>query len=231
MSDTDRILINADLSRRVSVDSSTMDWEPSPAGKVLRKRLHLVGRAEAGQVTSIVRYEPGATFPSHSHPDGEEILVLEGTFSDEHGHWPAGSYLLNPEGFSHAPFSEEGCLLFVKLRQYPGRDRQRVAIMANSQPWRSSVRKGVDWKKLYAQEPYPDSTRLESWDIHRGIGQMNFPAGAELLVLRGAFSDAQGHYPRYSWLRIPAGGSLTPTDGDYCEVYIKEGGLQLLRAA
>ena len=104
-----------------------MDWTPSPSGTVWRKRVHLVGPAESGQVTSVVRYEPRSTFHAHEHPDGEEILVLDGVFSDEHGDWPAGTYLLNPEGFRHAPFSREGCVLFVKLRQFPGRTREHVA--------------------------------------------------------------------------------------------------------
>lgn len=227
----DKIFLNADFSRRVTVDTEQMDWTPSPGGHVLRKRLHLVGRAEAGQVTSLVQYLPGAEFPEHDHPEGEEILVLEGIFSDETGDYPAGSYLLNPEGFSHRPFSREGCLLFVKLRQYPGTDRERVAVQSADQPWRSSVRKGASWKKLYAQEPYADFSRLEAWDEPASLGRINFPGGAELLVVRGEFSDAHGHYPQYSWLRIPQGGSITPTSNSYCEVFIKEGGLAYLRAA
>jgi hypothetical protein len=113
--------INGDLTIRATADTSRMAWSASPSRTVWRKRVHLVGPPESGQVTSIVRYEPGATFPSHDHPGGEEILVLEGVFSDEHGDWPAGTYLLNPEGFRHAPGSRDGCLLFVKLRQFPGR--------------------------------------------------------------------------------------------------------------
>jgi hypothetical protein len=119
---------NGDLSVRVDLDTTQLDWQPSPSGTVHRKRLHRVGPAEAGQVTSLVRYEPGASFHEHPHPEGEEILVLDGVFSDEHGDWKKGTYLLNPEGFSHAPFSREGCLLFVKLRQYPGRARTHVAL-------------------------------------------------------------------------------------------------------
>src|SRR3970040_584472 len=98
--------INGDLSVRVAVDTQRMEW---------------------GKVPSVVRYEPGSTFPAHDHPQGEEILVLEGVFSDEHGDWPAGAYLLNPEGFRHAPFSRQGCVLFVKLKQFPGRAREHVA--------------------------------------------------------------------------------------------------------
>src|SRR6056297_3341514 len=207
----DKVFLNADFSRRVAVDTEEMEWVPSPGGHVQRKRLHLVGRAEAGQVTSLVRYEPGARFPRHDHPEGEEILVLEGVFSDDRGHWPAGTYLLNPEGYSHAPYSEEGCTLFVKLRQYPGNDREKIALETAGQPWRGSVRKGVAWKKLYAQEPYADSARLERWEDPASLGTLTFPAGAEILVLAGAFSDDYGTYRRWSWLRIPAGGTLAPT--------------------
>ena len=223
--------LNADLALRVHVDSAAMEWTPSPGGHVLRKRLHRVGPAESGQVTSIVRYQPGAEFPAHDHPQGEEILVLEGVFSDEHGDWPAGTYLLNPEGFHHAPFSKEGCLLFVKLRQFPGTDREHVAIQTKAQSWIRSARKNVFWKKLYAQDPYSDHMRLEQWESPGAIGQINFPQGAELLVLKGGFADESGSYVQGSWLRIPAGGAITPTSGDYCELYIKEGGFAYVDSA
>lgn len=227
----DNAALNGDLGKRVMMDPALLEWTLSPGGHVLRKRLHRVGAQESGQVTSLVRYPPGSEFPSHDHPQGEEILVLEGVFSDEHGHWPAGSYLLNPEGFRHRPWSEEGCLLFVKLRQYPGADREHVAINTHERPWQSSVKKSVSWKKLYAQEPYTDFMRLESWDTPAELGRINFPQGAELLVLKGRFSDAQGEYGLHCWLRIPAGGAVEPTSNDYCELYIKEGGFTYLRSA
>lgn len=230
MSDSNAPL-NGDLSQRVVMDPASMTWTPSPGGHVLRKRFHRVGAQESGQVTSLVRYEPGATFPAHDHPQGEEILVLEGVFSDEHGDWPAGSYLLNPEGFTHQPFSREGCLLFVKLRQFPGADREHVAIDTRTRAWQPSVKKSVSWKKLYAQEPYTDFMRLESWDTPAELGRINFPQGAELLVLKGHFADTRGDYGLHTWLRIPAGGSLEPVSNDYCELYIKEGGFSYLRSA
>jgi anti-sigma factor ChrR (cupin superfamily) len=112
--------LRGNLSVRASADINELEWSPSPSGTVWRKRIHRVGPAEAGQVTPVVRYQSNSEFPSHDHREGEEILVLEAVFSDEHGDWLAGTYLLNPEGFHHRPFSREGCTLFVKLRQYPG---------------------------------------------------------------------------------------------------------------
>ena len=155
--------LNGDLALRALMRAGNMVWQPSPSGSVWRKRFHLVGGAESGQVTSIVRYEKDSSFPAHDHPDGEEILVLEGTFSDEHGDWPAGTYLLNPQGFRHAPFSREGCLLFVKLRQYAGADRHHVALRTDAMSWLSGSTPGIEIKTLYSEPGFADETRLERW--------------------------------------------------------------------
>ena len=109
---------NTDLATRATVFSDTMAWTESPADGVWRKRLYHDGAAESGRVTSLVRFDAGSKFAAHDHPDGEEILVLSGTFSDDTGDWGAGSYLLNPNGSPHAPYTEDGCELFVHLRQY-----------------------------------------------------------------------------------------------------------------
>lgn len=223
--------INGDLGEIVSVDTRAMDWSPSPSGTVWRKRMHLVGEPESGQVTSLVRYEPGATFPTHDHPDGEEILVLEGVFSDEHGDWPAGSYLLNPEGFRHTPFSREGCLLFVKLRQYPGRDRAHVALMTREIDWQPGSSPYIEIKPLYAQQQYSDSVHLERWEHSAALDPITYPEGAEIFVLDGEFRDETGVHGTHSWLRLPAGATHSPSTAAGCTLYVKRGGLAYLRDA
>ena len=135
--------INGDLSVRAVVDTTHMEWTPSPSGSVWRKRVHLVGPPESGQVTSVVRYEPHSRFPAHDHPEGEEILVLEGVFSDEHGDWPAGTFLLNPEGFRHSPVFGAGMRLVRQAQAIRGpgtapRDRRhpRARLGAELDSWR-----------------------------------------------------------------------------------------------
>jgi anti-sigma factor ChrR (cupin superfamily) len=221
--------INGDLSLRVAVDTAAMEWTPSPSRTVWRKRLHLVGPSESGQVTSVVRYEPRSTFHVHEHPDGEEILVLDGVFSDEHGDWPTGTYLLNPEGFRHAPFSRFGCVLFVKLRQYPGQTREHVALRTESMPWEPE-RVGVAVRRLYSQDGYFDSMRLERWEPGVDLGRIGYASGAELFVLGGSFADARGTFARGAWLRLPPGTSHSPSTDEGCVLYIKEGGFKYLRA-
>lgn len=222
--------INGDLTLRVAVDTEAMPWSPSPSGTVWRKRVHLVGPAESGQVTSVVRYEPRSTFHAHDHPDGEEILVLDGVFTDERGDWPAGTYLLNPEGFRHAPSSRDGCVLFVKLRQFPGRTREHVATRTDALAWQPAARDGAEVRPLYSQQGFADSMRLERWSPRARLGRVAYSQGAELFVLEGSFADEHGAYARGAWLRLPPGAAHSPTTAEGCVLYIKEGGFAYLRA-
>ena len=106
--------LNMDFGQRVVVETARQDWMTSPSSNVWRKPLEREA-AGHGHTTSIVRFEAGSSFPRHEHPLGEEILVLDGVFSDEHGDYGPGTYIRNPPGSTHSPFSREGCELFVKL--------------------------------------------------------------------------------------------------------------------
>jgi len=223
--------INGDLSVRVAVDTSRMEWTASPSPSVQRKRVHLVGPRESGQVTSVVRYAPHSKFPAHDHPDGEEILVLDGMFSDEHGDWPQGTFLLNPEGFRHAPFSEPGCLLFVKLRQFAGRERRHVVVDTRQAPWEPASAPGVECQMLYRQSGFQDRMALERWRPGTDRGVVQYEQGAELFVLDGAFADEAGIYRAGSWLRFPVGSVHHPRSDTGCTLYVKRSGLQYLISA
>jgi anti-sigma factor ChrR (cupin superfamily) len=107
--------IHSDYSKRVVINHNDLPWQSSPEPKVERRMLDRIGD-EVAKATSVVRYKPNSKFPKHVHELGEEILVLKGVFSDETGDYPEGTYMMNPPGSSHAPFSKEGCELFVKLR-------------------------------------------------------------------------------------------------------------------
>jgi len=223
--------LNGDLSVPATVDTSTMEWSPSPSPSVWRKRVHRVGPAESGQVTSVVRYEPNSRFAPHDHPEGEEILVLEGVFSDEHGDWPAGTYLLNPEGFRHAPFSVEGCVIFVKLRQYPGVNRTQLQLRTEEIPWLPTATPGRRLKEIYSQKGFSDRMRLEQWDPDTAAAERDWPEGVEIFVISGAFEDELGRHGAGCWLRLPPGGRHCAGSREGCELYIKEGGFSYLRPA
>ena len=132
--------LHTDFSQRVILHTEQMPWLPSPAAGVERRQLDRQGE-EVARATSIVRYASGSYFAAHTHGGGEEIFVLEGVFSDEHGHYPPGSYLRNPPGTTHTPFSEPGCVIFVKLWQFNPGDAQSV-----NKPNRAAG--GLDFRKV-----------------------------------------------------------------------------------
>jgi anti-sigma factor ChrR (cupin superfamily) len=227
---TPETIVNGDMSQRAHVKTPEMRWKPSPSGTVWRKRVHLVGSAESGQVTSLVRFEPGASFPSHPHPGGEELLILEGVFSDEAGDWGAGSFLLNPEGYEHSPHSAEGCVLFVKLRQYGG-DRPHVALNTNNLKWHKSNIDGIEKKLLYKDDIFDEEMRLEKWVAGVTVGPVKNIRGAEVYVLEGSYEDENDVYEEGSWVRYPCGEGSTPRSRDGCLLYIKIGGVAQLDSA
>ena len=212
---------HADLHRRVRVDTTLLPWEASPSGTVWRQPLYRVG-GEHGPVTSLVRYAPGGTFRPHAHPEGEEILVLDGVFADEHGDYPAGTYLLNPDGSRHAPRSDGGCLLFVRLRQSPGADRPRIVLDTTTGLWTPGPTPGIAVLPLYAQAGHPERVRLERWGP--GAARPRHPDGAELFVLEGTVRDEEDVAGPGYWLRYPPGDSGALRSATGGRLYVRIGG-------
>ncbi|MGA7980559.1 MAG: cupin domain-containing protein [Chromatiaceae bacterium] len=217
--------INADLSARVLVDTEVMSWEPSPSGTVWRKPLYRRD-GENGPVTSIVRYVPGGSFRAHSHPEGEEILVLDGVFSDEHGDYPEGTFLLNPHGSRHSPRSQSGCTLFVRLRQYAGEDRPRlVEDTRDPGQWRPGLVEGLTVRPLYAQAGHTENVALVRWQPGTRFQRHSHWGGEEILVLEGELRDEHGSYGAGCWIRSPHMSVHTPYSETGCLIYVRVGGL------
>ena len=179
---------------------------------------------EVARATSIVRYAPGSHFDRHVHDGGEEILVLEGVFSDEAGDHPAGSYLRNPPGSAHAPYSREGCVLFVKLWQFAPGDLQAVRIDTLSEPWRAGLVPGLSVMPLHSHDGI--DTALVKWAPQTRFNTHTHPGGEEILVLDGLFQDEAGDYPAGTWLRSPRWSRHTPfTGAQGALIYVKVGHL------
>ena len=119
--------LNSDFRTRAAVHAARLNWTPSPIPGVDRRMLDRIGD-EVARATSIVRYAPHSRFSAHTHGGGEEFLVLDGVFQDEHGDYPTGTYVRNPPTTSHTPGSEPGCTLFVKLWQFDPDDREPVRV-------------------------------------------------------------------------------------------------------
>lgn len=215
--------LNADFSQRALVHSSEEPWVASPMAGVDRRMLDRVG-GEVARATTIVRYAPRSYFSAHTHGGGEEFLVLEGVFSDEHGDFPAGSYVRNPRGSRHTPFSDDGCTIFVKLWQFDPGDQSHVRLSAETLRYTPIAdRPGVTAVPLHSFGE--EVVRLESWD---GLAPIHIdnPSGLELLVLDGTLSEEGDLLEAESWLRLPPGSDLEAVAGPAgCTVWIKSGHL------
>ncbi len=221
-------LLNADFSVRCVMDSHTLPWQASPSPLVHRRLLERDG-GEVARATSIVRYDPGARFESHWHERGEEILVLEGTFSDETGDFGPGTYLKNPPGSQHAPYSKEGCLLFVKLRHLDLSDTEQRVVDTRCAPWFQGMVQGLTVLPLNGHGT--QHTAMVRWapgtyfNPHRHFG------GEEIFVVEGVFSDEHGSYPQGSWLRSPHLSQHQPFSREGCIILVKTGHLPVAEAA
>jgi anti-sigma factor ChrR (cupin superfamily) len=192
-------MLNMNFNERVVIDSAQMPWQGSRADGVERK-VFARESPESGHATSIVRFSPGSRFPRHEHPGGEEIFVLEGIFSDEHGDYPAGSYLRNPDGSAHSPHSDNGCTLFVKLCQFAPGDRSVVRIDTNKTDWLPG-HGGLKVMPLHSFEG--EHTALVHWPPGEVFQPHRHFGGEEILVLSGEFIDEHGRYPSGNWQRNP----------------------------
>lgn len=204
--------LNDNFSHPVIVHAARQDWVPSPAAGVDRRMLFRIG-GEVARATSIVRYAPGSAFPRHTHHGGEEFLVLDGVFQDEHGDYPAGSYIRNPPGTSHVPAAREGCTIFVRLCQFRAEDRAQIVRQPGSAPELFAD----DYETVRLQDCAPGET--VTIDNRRGL---------EFLVVSGSLTFNGESLDKLSWGRLPAGTPLQADVGPHgARLWIKHAPLLL----
>ena len=128
-------MLNQNYNEKVVMHSSCLEAISSPCSGVKRTLLERSEDSEYAVSTTLVEFQADSFFDEHIHDYGEELFVLEGTFSDESGDYTAGTYIRNPHNSKHKPYSREGCKLFVKLRQFDKADSKRVIINTENKTW------------------------------------------------------------------------------------------------
>ncbi|MDT0595301.1 cupin domain-containing protein [Glaciecola petra] len=202
--------IAANFNERVVVHYNDVTWLKSPMPGVERKPLDRVGE-EIARATSIVKYAPGSRFSPHIHTGGEEFVVLEGVFQDEHGDFPVGSYIRNPPGSSHTPRSDDGCTIFVKLWQFQPEDSEHLRVqMVNAKASPLGSNEHIQVTPLY--EGKFEKVSLLRMDANTRL-VVNAIGGAELLVMAGEATEKDDTLVKHSWLRCPINSELTLQSG------------------
>ncbi len=206
--------VNADFSRPAWLAPEAFVWTPSPQTGVERVMLDRVGD-EVAVATSLVRYAPKSRFPPHDHALGEEYLVLEGEFADEHGRYGPGTYVRNPPGSRHTPFSDPGCVIWVKLRQfYPEDQRQLVERLDLPVP-----RDGHAIRELHRFRDEAVAVVAVQTDA-----ELALPAAdrvQELFVIEGSIRWSERSLGARGWLRVPAGEGVRITAAEPCRLLHK----------
>jgi anti-sigma factor ChrR (cupin superfamily) len=215
--------VNADFALKAVMNTQDMNWEPSPVPGVERKYLDRVG-GEVAIASTVVKYAANSSFTRHAHDSGEEILVLEGVFSDEFGDYPVGSYLRNPPKSSHTPFSKEGCTLFVKLRHFHPDDLETVRIDTSTATWYPGTVPGLSVMPLHEFDGV--GTALVKWAPNTIFNPHVHPGGEEIFVIKGVFYDEHDSYPTGTWIRSPRYSKHAPfTQSEGALIYVKTGHL------
>lgn len=213
--------LNHNLTQSAVVDSAESDWLPSPAKGVKRLVLEREGGEKTLRATSIVAYDPKSRFAPHEHPMGEEFFVLTGTFSDQSGDYPAGTYVRNPPTSSHQPFSDEGCMIWVKLQQFEASDRQHVVIDTTKKD-ENFGSDGFSRKVLFDQYETVEMVVAES---DTTIPLAWFKGGLEILVLSGQLRQSNQTYKHGHWLRLANRDTRDIRVSQGSELLIKRGHL------
>lgn len=214
--------LNADVSRRAVAFAAAADWRPCGGGSTTRRLLERDGDGGT-RLTAILRYPPGTAFPPHTHPHGEELLVLSGAFEDEQGRYPFGTYVRNPPGSRHAPSTAGGCAVFVKVGRFHAEDRQRLVVDTRHAEWFPGLAKGVMTLPLFCFGS--EVVGLVRYAPGTVFPPHTHPRGEEILVLEGLFEDEEDAYPTGTWLRNPPGSRHRPFSLQGCLLYVKCGHL------
>lgn len=214
--------LNANFDARVVIDTRAAAQNVSSEPGVECSLLEQSG-GEMARATGIVRYAPGSAFAASEHGLGEEFLVLSGTFEDEEGTYPAGTYVRNPPGRQSRYASASGCELFVKWGPFQAGDDARVVIDTRQATFRPGLVPGLTVLPLH--EFGSEHAALVRWAPGTLFQPHNHWGGEEILVLDGVFSDEHGVYPAGTWIRSPHLSRHHPFSEPGCLIYVKVGHL------
>ena len=202
--------MNSDYEQKVLIDTNTIQWQETQVKNVFKKILAIKDKEE----TSLIKLNEGSVLNQEQKINSVEIFVLEGTYINEYGEYPQGTYLRLPEENEALVKSDKACVIFRKTNFFT--DKQKIIIDTNTTLWLQG-QGNLEVMPLYEQTALVKWPKGERFIPHKHWG------GEEIIVLKGVFMDEYGEYPKGSWIRSPHLSEHFPYLNEETIIFVKTG--------
>ncbi len=202
--------MNSDYEQKALIDTNTIQWQETQVKNVFKKILAIKDKEE----TSLIKLNEGSVLNQEQKINSVEIFVLEGTYINEYGEYPQGTYLRLPEENEALVKSDKDCVIFRKTNFFT--DKQKVIIDTNTTLWLQG-QGNLEVMPLYEQTALVKWPKGERFIPHKHWG------GEEIIVLKGVFMDEYGEYPKGSWIRSPHLSEHFPYVNEETIIFVKIG--------
>ena len=202
--------MNSDYEQKVLIDTNTIQWQETQVKNVFKKILAIKDKEE----TSLIKLNEGSVLNQEQKINSVEIFVLEGTYINEYGEYPQGTYLRLPEENEALVKSDKACVIFRKTNFFT--DKQKIIIDTNTTLWLQG-QGNLEVMPLYEQTALVKWPKGERFIPHKHWG------GEEIIVLKGVFMDEYGEYPKGSWIRSPHLSEHFPYVNEETIIFVKTG--------
>ena len=202
--------MNSDYEQKALIDTNTIQWQETQVKNVFKKILAIKDKEE----TSFIKLNEGSVLNQEQKINSVEIFVLEGTYINEYGEYPKGTYLRLPEENEALVKSDKACVIFRKTNFFT--DKQKIIIDTNTTLWLQG-QGNLEVMPLYEQTALVKWPKGERFIPHKHWG------GEEIIVLKGVFMDEYGEYPKGSWIRSPHLSEHFPYVNEETIIFVKTG--------
>lgn len=202
--------MNSDYEKRALIDTNTIPWQETKTKNVFKKVLSIKGKEE----TSFIKLNEGSYLTQIKKINSVEIFVLEGSYINEYGEYPKGTYLRLPKENEALVKSDEGCTIFRKTNFFT--DTQEIIIDTNNTKW-------LQGQGNLEVKPLHEQTALVKWPKDEKFIPHQHWGGEEIVVLQGTFIDEHGEYPKNTWIRSPHLSEHFPHVDEETIIFVKTG--------
>lgn len=220
--------VNADAGMPVVLDTNALPWQDTGITGVTQRVLERVIDARKGRETSLLRLEPGSRLPTETVETRVDIVVLEGSYEDDHGSYAKHTFVREMPGSTLSISSKDGCLLYVKRRmpiRANERGTARSVVPVDRSKWVAIGHRFGMATRFYRDVHGLEQSRLGEMQPGKQIPTHDHSIGEETMILYGCLKDEHRTYTQGHWFRFPRGYEHTPytLPDTPCGMLIREG--------